>query len=173
MTLLGLIWPVFFPVLALIIALLYSYLKHYRGLRALETVLVWQLVIGLGLAYLYAGLGHLFFADQVAASIGWPAGSPFQREVGMWDISMGIVGILCLKFRNEGFFTATLAGIGIFSVGAGLGHVYEMVTLGDFAPGNAGPVMYMDIFYPVILATLLILYHQRIKAELSSRPGNV
>ncbi len=167
----GLIWPVFFPVLALIIAMAHIYLKHYRGLMALETILTWQLVIGLGVAYLYAGLGHLFFADQVAASIGWPAGSPFQREVGMWDLSMGIVGILCLKFRNEGFFTATLAGLGIFSVGAGLGHVYEMVKVGDFAPGNAGPVMYMDIIYPFILAALLIVYHRK-KAALNRNPWN-
>jgi hypothetical protein len=171
MTLIGLIWPLFFPVLGALIALVHIYLKHYRGLRALETVLVWQLAAGVGLSYLYGGLGHLFFADQVAASIGWPTGNPFQREVGMWDLSMGILGILCLKFRNEGFFTATVIGTGIFSIGAGLGHVYEMFAHGDFAPDNAGPVLYMDIFYPVILVILLILYHQRIKAEM--RPDYV
>ncbi len=170
MTLIGLIWPVFFPVLGALISLVHIYLKHYRGLSALETVLVWQLAAGLGLAYIYGGLGHLFLSDQVAASIGWPPGSPFQREVGMWDLSMGIVGIFCLKFRNEGFFTATILGTGIFSVGAGLGHVYELVAHGDFAPNNAGPVMYMDIIYPIILAVLLIMYHQGKKAEKRGYP---
>ena len=95
---------------------------------------MWQIAMGLGLGYLYAGLGHLFVADKVAESIGWPVGSPFQREVGMWDAAMGIVALLCLKFRDTGFWTATILGIGIFSVAAGLGHVYEMVvTRGLFA----------------------------------------
>ena len=41
----------------------------------------------------------------------------------MWDAAMGIVGLLCLKFRDTGFWTATVLGIGIFSFSAGLGHV--------------------------------------------------
>jgi hypothetical protein len=167
----GMVWPVFFPVLGLVISLVHIYLKQYSGLEALETVLVWQLTVGLGLSYLYGGLGHLFSPDQVAASIGWPAGNPFQREVGIWDFSMGIAAILCLLFRNEGYYTAVLIGTGIFSVGAGLGHVYELVARGDFAANNAGPVMYMDIIYPLILAALLIMYHQRKTRELSPEKG--
>jgi hypothetical protein len=101
--------------------------------------------------------------DQVAASIGWEAGSPFQREVGMWDLSLGIVGVLCLVFRDEGFWTATVIGTGIFSLSAGLGHVYELVVHGDTAVYNAGAVMYLDLFYPIILGALLVLYHVKKK----------
>ncbi|WFN33866.1 hypothetical protein L1S32_08420 [Methanogenium sp. S4BF] len=101
---------------------------------------------------------------QVAESIGWPPGSPFQREVGMWDVAMGIVGLLCLKFRSEGYWTATIIGTGIFLIGAGLGHVYEMVANGTFAPNNAGAMMHIDLFYPLVLAGLLVMLHKKRKA---------
>lgn len=157
-----LVWPVFFPLLGAIIALIHIQWKKMGRAEAIGTFLMWQLAIGFGLSYLYAATGHLFLADKVAESIGWPTGSPFQREVGMWDLSMGICGLLCLKFRDD-FWTAVIIGFGIFSVLAGLGHVWELVVHADFSPNNAGAVMYIDLFYPLILATLLIWY-RRVRA---------
>ncbi|HQC12216.1 MAG TPA: hypothetical protein PKY15_02525, partial [Methanoregulaceae archaeon] len=115
------LWPFFFPVLGACIALGHMRWRRAHGVQALEIFLMWQLAIGLGAGLVYGGLGHLIFPDQVAESIGWPTGSPFQREVGMWDLALGIVGLLCLKFRNIGFWTATVIGTGIFYIGAGLG----------------------------------------------------
>jgi len=169
MSIIGLIWPFFFPLVAAVIAGIHIRMKNHHGSQAIEVFLMWQIAIGLGLGYLYAGMGHLFVADRVAESIGWPTGSPFQREVGMWDAAMGIVALLCLKFRDTGFWTATILGIGLFSVAAGLGHVYEMAVHGDFSPNNAGPVMYMDLFYPVFLVVLLWLLHRKRSEEGISR----
>ncbi len=159
-----LLWPVFFPLLGAIIALIHIRMKNLGGADAVGTFLMWQLAIGFGLSYLYAASGHLFVPDKVAESIGWPAGSPFQREVGMWDAAMGICGMLCLKFRED-FWTAVIIGFGIFSVSAGLGHLYELVAHADFSPNNAGAVMYIDLFYPIILAALLIWYRRKLSAE--------
>ena len=167
MSIFELIWPFLFPLVAAVIAGIHIRMKNHHGSQALEVFLMWQIAIGLGLGYFYAGMGHLLLADKVAESIGWPAGSPFQREVGMWDAAMGIVALLCLKFRETGFWTATILGIGIFSVGAGLGHVYEMVVNGNYAPNNAGPVMYMDFLYPVFLVALLWLLHRKKSEELA------
>jgi hypothetical protein len=166
MDILGLLWPFFLPVMAGIIALIHIRWKDLTGWQAIGSILMWQLVIGLGLGLFWAGLGHLLMPDTVAESIGWPTGSPFQREVGMWDVALGIVGMLCLVFRDEGFWTATIIGTGIFYMSAGLGHVYELVVHGDTAAYNAGAVMYIDIFYPFFLAVLLILYHREKKQSL-------
>jgi hypothetical protein len=148
-------WSLFLPLVAVVVGIIHIRMKNLHGSQAVGTFLMWQIVIGLGFGYLYAAMGHLFAADKVAASIGWPAGSPFQREVGLWDASLGVVALLCLKFRNSGFWTATILGIGIFSVAAGLGHVYEMLVHGDYSLNNAGPVMWLDLFYPVYLVILL------------------
>jgi len=165
MDILGFLWPFFLPVLGLIIALIHIRWKHIAGYQAIGVVLMWQLAVGLGLGLIWGGLGHLLMPDRVAEGIGWPTGSPFQREVGMWDLALGIVGVLCLVFRDEGFWTATIIGTGIFFVSAGLGHVYELIVHGDTAAFNAGAVMYIDLFYPFFLAALLILYHRGKVAE--------
>jgi len=154
------IWPVFFPLLAAILSAIHIAVRKYRGVRVLENFLMWQLAVGWGLSLLYGGFGHLVFPDRVAASIGWPAGNPFQQEVGMWDAAMGIVGILCLKFRGE-FWTAMVAGAGIFSVCAGLGHIRNLVVNGNTAVNNAGAVMYVDLLYPFFIAGLLIVYRKK------------
>jgi hypothetical protein len=170
MDILGFLWPFFLPVMAGIIALIHIRWKDLTGWQAIGSILMWQLVIGLGFGLIWAGLGHLLMPDTVAESIGWPTGSPFQREVGMWDIALGIVGVLCLVFRDEGFWTATIISTGIFYISAGLGHVYELVVHGDTAANNAGAVMYLDLLYPFLLAGLLILYHSK-KIEAEKRLG--
>jgi hypothetical protein len=156
MDLAGVIWPLFFPLLGAAVSLVNIGFRKYRGAQAVGNFLMWQLALGLGLSFLYAGMGHLLFPDMVARSIGWPVGSPFQSEVGMWDAAMGLTGLLCLKFRGE-FWIAVVTGMGLFSVSAGIGHIYELVARGDTAPNNAGVVMYMDILYPLFLAALLVM----------------
>lgn len=169
MGLFDVIWPVFFPLLGAVIAIIHIRWKGIGGAESIGTFLVWQLAVGFGLSYLYAATGHLFLADKVAESIGWPAGSPFQREVGMWDGAMGICGLLCLKFRDD-FWTAVIIGFGIFSISAGLGHVYELVVHADFSPNNAGAVMYIDLFYPLLLAALLLWYKRERVRQAGSPP---
>jgi hypothetical protein len=168
MEIMEILWPIFFPLLGAIIAAIHIYVRKYSGVALLETFLMWQLAVGWGLSLLYGGLGHLFVPDRVAESIGWATGSPFQREVGMWDAAMGILGLLCLKFRGE-FWTAMIAGAGIFSIGAGLGHVWELVVNGNTAPNNAGAVMYLDLLYPIVLLILLVAVRkQRANAKSKS-----
>jgi len=168
MALMEVIWSFFFPLVGAAVAIVHIRWKHLTGIAAMETFLAWQLAVGLGLFYVYAGFGHLVFPDRVAMSIGWPAGSPFQREVGLWDLSIGVTGLLCLKVRPMGFWLATVIAFGIFSIGAGIGHVYELVVHGNASINNAGPVMYMDLLYPVFLGALLALY-DRMKKRMQIR----
>lgn len=160
MGIMEILWPVFFPLLAAVIAAANILVKKYSGVAALENFLMWQLAVGFGLSLLYGGIGHLLFADRVAESIGWATGSPFQGEVGMWDAAIGIVGLLCLKFRGE-FWTAMVIGAGLFMFSAGLGHLRELVVNGNTAANNAGAVMYIDLIYPVFLAALLVIYRKK------------
>jgi hypothetical protein len=78
-----------------------------------------------------------------------------------------VIGVGKVRFTSTGFWIATVIGTGIFYIGAGLGHVYEMVAFGNYSPNNAGPVMYMDLFYPFFLAGLLILYYTRKERRLT------
>ncbi len=48
-------------------------------------------------------------------------------------------------------------GPSIFSLGAAVGHIQQMVTAHNFAPGNAGVIFYLDFFIPLFGFALLWL----------------
>ncbi|MCA1717845.1 MAG: hypothetical protein LC781_13860 [Actinobacteria bacterium] len=123
--------------------------------RVAEILLLWLLVINTGLGGPYAFSGHTFAADEVAASIGWPAGNPFQTEVGVANLAIGTLGILSYRIRGN-FWTAAVIATSVWLLGAAAIHVREMAAEGSYNPGNAGVVFYMDIIGPALLIALLI-----------------
>lgn len=133
---------------------IYRYKEPRTGGRVAEILLLWLLVINTGFGGLYAFSGHVFAADEVAASIGWPAGNPFQTEVGVANLAIGTLGILSYWIRGN-FWTAAVIATAIWLLGAAI-HVREMVGEGNYNPGNAGVVFYMDIIGPLLLIALLI-----------------
>ena len=60
-----------------------------------------------------------------------------------------------------GFTTATVIAISVFLLGDAWGHIQQMMETGNFAPGNAGLVFYMDIAMPVVSIILLLLVRAR------------
>jgi len=112
------------------------------------------LPISVGLGGLMAFLGHTMRADDVARSIGWPTGNPFQFEVAAANLAFGVLGLLCVRFR-DGFWTATIVGYGVFLEGAAYVHIREIVAAGNWSINNAGPVLFADVLFPILLGTLL------------------
>jgi len=134
--------PAFLFVLALAIA------APGRGRGgAAHRFLNWILLLPIGGVFLWAALYHLAFPVQAASYIGWQP-SPFQFEVGMADLAMGVVA--CIAFRSSlSFKGAAVWVMSIFLLGAAIGHVRNMLMTANFAPGNAGVVFYMDIISPL------------------------
>jgi len=48
----------------------------------------------------------------------------------------------------------------LFLLGAAGGHIYQIVNADNFAPGNAGVILYTDILIPLIAFALLWLQHR-------------
>ena len=57
-----------------------------------------------------------------------------------------------------------MVGPSFFLWGAAAGHVYQMITAHNFAPGNAGVIFWTDVFLPVVAFALLWL-QIRIRSE--------
>ena len=130
--------------------------------RIVEIFLISFLVISVGFGSIWAFIGHFFLSAQVATNIGWAPGSPFQSEVAFANLSIGVLGLLCYWIRDN-FWTATVISSSIFLLGAAYGHIVNMIHYSNYAPGNAGSVLYMDIIGPIILIVLLILYKSIVK----------
>jgi hypothetical protein len=125
--------------------------------RIVEIFLISFLVIFVGFGSIWAFIGHFFLSAQVATNIGWAPGSPFQSEVAFANLALGVLGLLSYWIRDN-FWTATVISSSIFLLGAAYGHIVNMIQYSNYAPGNAGSVLYMDIISPIILIVLIILY---------------
>ncbi len=114
-------------------------------------------------------MGHTARAKETAEEIGFPAGNPFQTEVGFANLAFGVLGLLCARFRGP-FWFATAVGHAVFMLGAAAGHVREMVKEKNFEPGNVGAVFYYDILAPLAHLGLLSAYS---RGESRRKPGRL
>jgi hypothetical protein len=110
---------------------------------------------------------HVFFSEMSASFFGWEH-SPFQLEVGFASLGFGIVGLLAFR-QSLGFREASVMGPSVFLWGAAGGHVYQMITTHNFAPGNAGIVFWTDIIIPII--ALVLLYQPYALEKFESAPN--
>jgi hypothetical protein len=122
---------------------------------AVEKLLSWFVFFNIGVSYLYNFIMHGFFGAMAARFIGW-ADSPFQFEVATASLGFAVVGFIA-AFRSFDLRLAAIVGPGIFTLGAAAGHIHEMITAHNFAPGNAGVIFWTDILIPAIGFLLLWL----------------
>jgi len=124
--------------------------------QVVEALFSYFLLFSIGISFFYNFVIHVLFAEMAASFIGWQ-NSPFQYEVGFASLAFAIVGMLAFK-QNLGFRAASVIGPSFFLWGAAGGHIYQMVTEHNFAPGNAGVIFWTDILVPII--GLVLLYQQ-------------
>jgi 4-amino-4-deoxy-L-arabinose transferase-like glycosyltransferase len=103
--------------------------------RRLEIFLLYLFGVGVAGSGIGGFFGHVFISDPVAESIGWPTGNPFQLEVGVANLAVGILGIVAMS-RRDGFREATVIAATVLGVGATAVHVMDVIESGNLAPGN-------------------------------------
>jgi hypothetical protein len=69
----------------------------------------------------------------------------------------------------HGLRLAAVVGPAFFLLGAAAGHIREIVVSHNFAPGNAGVMLYMDVLIPVI--GLGLLWMERSRTPPCPRPS--
>ncbi len=132
--------------------------------HVLRIILLNYLVFIIGVSGIFGFLGHTFMAAEIAESIGWQPGSPFQFEVAGANLAVGVAGILCIWFKDK-FWLATILINGIFLWVAAVGHIRQIITAHDYAPNNAGFILYTDIIFPIVGIILYILYQKALKTQ--------
>jgi Family of unknown function (DUF6790) len=132
----------------------------------IDRLLRYLFLFSLGVQRLWAFVGHMFFPDQAAASIGW-AKTPFQYyEVGMANLGLGLASVY-VAFRC---FEARLAVIvaACFLIGAGIIHIVDILGRGNLAPGNAGPILVTDFLTPIVILVLLVFASENCRPRSSA-----
>lgn len=121
----------------------------------IDRFLAWYVLFNIGMTYLVNSVFHSVFGAAAAAFIGW-ADSPFQLEVATASLGFSVGGFVS-AFAGFDRRLVAITGPSIFSLGARFGHIYQMVTAHNFAPGNAGVIFYLDFIIPLFGLALLLL----------------
>lgn len=122
------------------------------------TYVLWgeMLFYAVGLTMLWAGSFHAYAQQIAAPSIGWKP-SPFEFELGWFEIGFAVIAMLSL-WRGAEFRLATTIPFVIFSFAAAAQHINQILVLHNLAPGNAGLVLWFgDIFMPLFILVLAFL----------------
>lgn len=125
-----------------------------RNLHESEIIYRWVAFFCLGLTGIYAFVLHAFFPNLAASSIGWST-SPFQYEVAMADLAIGLLGILSFN-ASYGFRLATVVGATCWLWGDAFIHICQMIKYQNYTVGNAGSWFWMDVFVPLILILCIV-----------------
>jgi hypothetical protein len=91
--------------------------------------------------------------------IGWED-RPFQYEVGIADLAVGVLGWLAFWGNFSFRLAAAIAGI-VWQWGDALGHMRLMMVADNFAPGNARPWFWTDMLVPFVLGCCLSSFGNR------------
>jgi hypothetical protein len=152
-------FQVIFAVLALAAASIHLAVSpHSRSSKAaiVRTFLLYLLFIYVGFMGLLTAYAHVFRPLQTSASIGWST-SPYEYEVGMADLTIGVLGVLCLWIRGN-FWLATAIANAVWLLGDAIGHLRQLVLNNNHAANNSGIFLIVEILTPLLIL-LLALYH--------------
>jgi hypothetical protein len=119
-----------------------------------RTYLLYLLFIYVGLMGLLTAYGHVFRPIQTSASIGWST-SPYEYEVGMADLTVGVLGVLCLWLRGN-FWLATAIANAVWLLGDAVGHIRQITLNNNHAANNSGIFLAAEIITPIVVLILAL-----------------
>lgn len=127
--------------------------------RVVEIFLLYLFLFCVGIQGMINAYAHSFRAAETAKMIGWAPGSPFQFEVAMGNLALGISGLLALRFR-QGYWLALSIFNAVFLWGCAYGH-FVQERLGDTAPYNTGVFLWVgDMMVPALILLLVLIYRK-------------
>ncbi len=144
-----------FTLVTLVLAVIFSLIPRY-GQSFGETLARNMLLLPIGLVGVWAFYYHAFHPEMAAQIIGWQT-SPFQFEVAVANLGMGLAGIIGY-WRTKDWALAVAVVNSCFSLGAAYGHIHQMIEVGNYSPGNAGTILYTDIAIPILLWIGILLW---------------
>lgn len=137
--------------------------------RGAEIFLVWWMVVGFGVSCILGALLHLFDGPGMAREIGYTDGDGgFQTEVGFGDLAIGLLGLLCFRFR-DGFLLAAVIALSVSYLGDAYGHIHQATVHDNHDPDNTGPLLWADFITPLVA---IGLYALRERARRAEAPGS-
>lgn len=142
--------------LGIVTAVIDLYMKGFPSDPQLicSVILLHQFVVTFGLLGITGLLSNMIFAKQNAKMVGWPGG-PFQIKYGFSQLGLGIMGVMCIWFR-DGFWLGTIVAMYIYGI-SGLWSHWNVMKMNKKADADSIANIIMDIAYQTFITVLSIV----------------
>lgn len=131
-------------------------LKNKTAKSMLKTLTGWVLATA-GMMGIAKGYLQLFHPDLYSNFVGWQLEVPWQYDVGVMNVAIGLLGLLSI-FIHGSFWIAAIIALTIRDWGFAIGHYIQLLHHYDLAIGNVGILVYLEIIHPIIAIVLFIAY---------------
>jgi len=161
-----------FAVVGVVVALIVAGRHHrWRAGTGWRTILDWWTLFAVGISNLVNFVFHSFLGDFSAEQIGW-AQSPFQMELALASLGIGVAGVVAFP-RRAGWTAKLVANIpsAVFMFGAGIVHLVDIIATGNMAFGNAGPIFWSDFYLPIATVVVVVLAAREARRATASAAG--
>ena len=151
------------PIIILIISLIITFtVAYFQGNGMTRERALIAYLVATGISLIFGGLGHIFAPLKVSKQIGWKVAPQFQFEIGIANLTIGILSMLTFFYRRE-FILSTIIATTIWGWGNSIVHIRSYLKEGNISPGNTGWALYLDLLMPLISIFLYKnVYHKYI-----------
>lgn len=147
-----------FPLVLVVLSVLFAIFCRKEASFG-EALSRYLLLLPIGLGGIWGFYFHAFFPDYSAEMIGWEP-SPFQYEIAVANLGMGVAGVIGF-WRKREFAVAVALMVSGFLWGAAVFHIRDIILHSNYAPGNAGSILYTDIAIPLLLWIGILLWRPK------------
>ena len=97
---------------------------------------------------------RVFRPIETSASIGWST-SPNEYEVGMADLTVGVLGVRCNWLRGNIWLAIAIANA-VWLLGDAVGHLRQVAPANNHARNNSGTFVIAEILTPLVILFLAL-----------------
>ena len=147
----------FLPIIIFLISIIYSiYIikKDKSDNSQIPGILLKNFVkIYITFVSLWAFVGHKFISSDIAKSIGWQSGSPFQLEIAASNLAFAGAAIASSYYDNMVAYKTVSISYIIFLLGTAEVHISDYLKKGNTSINNIRPIITSTLFslYMIIL----------------------
>lgn len=151
-----------FPLVMLLLSVLIAFAKSGNFFNRLCFA---TLIFAVGFSGLWGFIFHVFHTETASSYIGWQS-NPFEYEVGIANLAMGISGIIA-SFSSVGYKKGTATFVSVFLLGAAIGHIHQIILFNNLSPGNSGSILWTDILIPIILWIAILFSKEKQTSQIN------
>ncbi len=130
-----------------LLAILLSLFNRHKSPSWAYWLLKFTFLFPIGVQCLWAFTFHVFFSGLTADAIIWEY-SPFEYEVGLANLGLGLMGFYAYFYPSKGsWITTTLMSVCLIG-GSGLGYIYQSFV---------GNILEYHHLIPIILIPIIMI----------------